>query len=155
MLKSRRYGPGLPPLTMTSTNAESDILNIPRRGQECVGCSALSGIGSSAVSMNLPSLGSALGGDRSGLSLRPCSALSKALIRSRSESSREDAPSVDSIVSAPNPSPPVHADPFALFDAGRNDWALGAFLISRGFSSKMEPNDADGSRLDLLDDGNA
>jgi hypothetical protein len=44
---------------------------------------------------------------------------------------------------------------FARFDVRRNDWTLGEFLISRGLSSPLDRNDADGSRPDLLDVGNA
>jgi hypothetical protein len=85
MLKLRLCGPGLPPLTTTSTNAESDILNILGRGHKCDGCSPLSDIVFSAAWMNLLSLASALVDDSSGLLRRPRSALSKTLIISRSE----------------------------------------------------------------------
>jgi hypothetical protein len=60
MPKSLLYGPGLPLLTTTSTNAESDTLNILGRGRKCDGCSPPSDIVFSAAWMNLLSLASAL-----------------------------------------------------------------------------------------------
>src|SRR5258708_2611623 len=76
MLKLRLCGPGLPPLTTTSTNAESDILNILGRGHKCDGRSSPSDIVSSVALMNLLSFASALADDSCGPSLHRRSALS-------------------------------------------------------------------------------